>query len=318
MRSILVEFMVWEEKMALNHSLEAYKVFYTVASCGSITQAAGELAISQPAVSQTVKQLEDGLNTKLFTRTSKGVKLTHEGELLYSYVAKGYEQIMLGEKKLIQMHNMELGEITIGASDMTLQYFLLPYLEKFHEQYSGIRIRVTNGPTPETLEKLEDGRMDFCVVSSPFEARDTLEVIPVREIEDVFVAGRRFISYKNKTLDFSELEKMPLIFLEGNTSSRSYIEKFLRQNQVEVIPEFELATSEMIVQFTLRNLGVGCVVRDFAREYIENGMLYELRFNKMIPKRQFCIVKNKKNPLPVAAGKLLKLISDCPQGMTLL
>lgn len=297
--------------MALNHSLEAYRVFYTVASCGSITMAAGELSISQPAVSQAVKQLEEELNTKLFTRTSKGVRLTQEGELLYSYVAKGYEQIMLGEQKLIQLHNMEIGEITIGASDMTLQFFLLPHLERFHEQYSNIRIRVTNGPTPETLEKLEDGRMDFCVVSTPFEVKETLEVIPVREIEDIFVAGRRFIPYKNKMLDFSKLQEMPLIFLEGNTSSRRYMEEFLKKNQVEVTPEFELATSEMIVQFALRNLGVGCVVKDFAREYIENGMLYELRFNKMIPKRQFCIVKNKKNPLPVAAGKLLELISDC-------
>ena len=297
--------------MALNHSLEAYRVFYTVASCGSITLAAGELSISQPAVSQSVKQLEEELSTKLFTRTSKGVRLTQEGELLYSYVAKGYEQIMLGEQKLIQLHNMELGEITIGASDMTLQFFLLPYLERFHEQHSNIRIRVTNGPTPETLEKLEDGRMDFCVVSTPFEAKETLEVIPVREIEDVFVAGRRFIPYKNRMLDFSNLQEMPLIFLERNTSSRRYMEEFLRKNQVEVTPEFELATSEMIVQFALRNLGVGCVVKDFAKEYIENGMLYELRFNKMIPKRKFCIVKNKKNPLPVAAVRLLELISDC-------
>ena len=297
--------------MTINHSLEAYRVFYTVASCGSITLAAGELSISQPAVSQSIKQLEEGLKTKLFTRTSKGVRLTGEGEVLYSYVAKGYEQIMLGEQKLIQLHNMELGEITIGASDMTLQFFLLPYLEKFHEQYSNIRIRVTNGPTPETLEKLEDGRMDFCVVSTPFEAKDTLEVIPVREIEDIFVAGRRFIPYKNKTLDFTELRKLPLIFLEGNTSSRRYMEDFLEQNQVEVNPEFELATSDMIVQFALRNLGVGCVVKDFAKEYIDNGMLYELRFNKLIPKRQFCIVKNKKNPLPVAAGRLLELISYC-------
>lgn len=297
--------------MTINHSLEAYRVFYTVASCGSITLAAGELSISQPAVSQSIKQLEEGLKTKLFTRTSKGVRLTGEGELLYSYVAKGYEQIMLGEQKLIQLHNMELGEITIGASDMTLQFFLLPYLEKFHEQYSNIRIRVTNGPTPETLEKLEDGRMDFCVVSTPFEAKEILEVIPVREIEDIFVAGRRFIPYKNKTLDFTELRDLPLIFLEGNTSSRRYMEDFLKQNQVEVNPEFELATSDMIVQFALRNLGVGCVVKDFAKEYIDNGMLYELRFNKLIPKRQFCIVKNKKNPLPVAAGKLLELISCC-------
>lgn len=296
--------------MALNHSLEAYRVFYTVASCQSITLAAGELSISQPAVSQSVKQLEEELNAKLFTRTSKGVRLTQEGELLYSYVAKGYEQIMLGEQKLIQLHNMELGEITIGASDMTLQFFLLPYLEKFHEQHSNIRIRVTNGPTPETLMKLEEGRMDFCVVSTPFEAREEFETIKVREIEDIFVAGRRFISYKNKMLDFTELEKLPLIFLEGNTASRRYMETFLEQNQVTVTPEFELATSEMIVQFALRNLGVGCVVKDFAREYIEDGRLYELRFNKMIPKREFCIVRNKKNPLPVAAGKLLELIMN--------
>ena len=96
--------------MQLNHSLEVYRVFYTVAKCRSITFAANELAISQPAVSQSVKQLEESLETKLFTRTSKGVRLTAEGELLYSYVSKGYEQIVLGEQKLMEMKNLELGE----------------------------------------------------------------------------------------------------------------------------------------------------------------------------------------------------------------
>ena len=86
------------------------------------------------------------------------------------------------------------------------------------------------------------------------------------------------------------------------------MEQFLADNHVSLNPEFELATSEMIVQFALRNLGVGCVVKDFAREYIEEGTLFELRFNKMIPKRQFCIVRNQKNPLSAAAGKLLEII----------
>ena len=90
------------------------------------------------------------------------------------------------------------------------------------------------------------------------------------------------------------------------------IKQFLQQkNKVHINPEFELATSDMIVQFALRSLGVGCVVKDFAREYIEAGMLFELRFNKLIPKRQFCIVRNQKNPLSVAAGKLLEIIFDC-------
>lgn len=113
------------------NNLEAYKVFYYVAKCGSVTKAAGELSISQPAVSQAVKQLENTLDVSLFHRAAKGVRLTGEGELLYSYVAKGYEQIELGVKKVHQMQNMELGEVRIGASDMTLQFYLLPYLENF-------------------------------------------------------------------------------------------------------------------------------------------------------------------------------------------
>jgi len=223
-------------------------------------------------------------------------------------VEKGYEQIELGVRKVRQMQNMELGEIRIGASDMTLQFYLLPYLERFHEQYPDIKVIVTNAPTPETLEFLKEGRIDFGIVSTPFPEVEDVEVTPVREIEDVFVAGRRFISYKNKMMDFQELEKLPLIFLENNTSTRSYMDEFLAQSGADVQPEFELATSDMIVQFAKRNLGIGCVVRDFAKDALDSGLLFELRFNKMIPRRQFCVVQSTKMPLSMAAAKLLKIM----------
>lgn len=289
-------------------NLEYYKVFYYVAKYGSVTKAANELAISQPAVSQALKQLERNLGVSLFHRAARGIRLTGEGQILYTYVAEGYEQIELGVQKVRQMQNMELGEIRIGASDMTLQFYLLPYLEKFHEQYPNIKVVVTNAPTPETLHFLKEGRIDFGIVSTPFSALPDMSVIPVREIEDVFVAGRRFISCKNKTLDFQELEELPLIFLENNTSTRRYMDEFLEKNGARVQPEFELATSDMIVQFAKRNLGVGCVVRDFAKEYLESGLLFELRFNKMIPKRQFCVVCSDKMPMSMAAAKLLEIM----------
>lgn len=289
-------------------NMEYYKVFYHVARTGSLTVAAGELNISQPAVSQSVKQLETALGAKLFTRASKGVRMTGEGELLYGYVAKGYEQIELGEQKLQQMLNLELGEIHIGASDMTLQFYLLPYLEQFHEKYPHIKVVVSNAPTPETLSNLSENKIDFGVVSTPFESRDGFKTVGVREIEDVFVAGRKFIQYKNRMLDLQELEKMPIIFLEGATSTRSYMDSFLQKNHVNIQPEFELATSDMIVQFALRNLGVGCVIRDFAREYLEDGRLFELRFNIIIPKRNFCVVTNSRNPLSAAARNMLELL----------
>lgn len=290
------------------NNMEYYKVFYHAARAGSLTVAAKELNISQPAVSQSIRQLETALGTKLFCRASKGVRLTGEGELLYGYVEKGYEQIALGEQRLGQMLNLELGEIHIGASDMTLQFYLLPYLEQFHEKYPHIKVAVSNAPTPETLDKLKENKIDFGVVSAPFDDRYGLEAVNVREIEDVFVAGRKFIQYKNRMLDLRELEKMPIIYLEGATSTRSYVDSLLQKSNVKIQPEFELATSGMIVQFALRNLGVGCVVRDFAREYLEDGRLFELRFNTIIPKRHFCVVTNPKNPLSAAARNMLALL----------
>lgn len=291
-------------------NLEYYKTFYYVAKTGSLTQAASLLSISQPAVSQTLKQLEQQTNAKLFRRVSKGVKLTAEGELLYSYVAKGYEQFLLGEERLKQMQNSELGEIHIGASDMTLQFFLLPYLEQFHEKYPGIKVIVSNAPTPETIENLKKEQIDFGVVSSPLAEDPSVCALPVREIEDIFVCGRRFISYKNRTLDLSVLETLPLICLEGNTSSKHYMEDFLSKNNVSLKPEFELATSDMIIQFALRSLGIGCVVKDFALPYLQSGKLFALRFNQMIPKRNFLLVTPSSGHMSPAAENLLHLIYE--------
>lgn len=291
-------------------NLEYFKVFYYTAKCGSVTGAAEKLSISQPAVSQSLKQLEIGMGVRLFQRSSRGVRLTAEGELLYTYVAKGYEQFRQGVEKVKQMQNLELGEVHIGASDMTLRFFLLPYLEKFHEKYPDIKVVVSNGPTPETLTLLQNGNIDLGVVSTPFEEIEGIQSIPVREIEDVFVGGRRFIAYKNRMLDFQELESLPLIVLEGNTSTRSYMDKYMAGNKIALQPEFELATSDMIVQFALRNLGVGCVVRDFAKEYLEEGTLFEFRFNKMIPRRSFCLARNEKIQLSVATRCLWELLTE--------
>lgn len=292
----------------MTNNLEYYKVFYYVAVNKSITAAAKELSISQPAVSQAIRQLEDWLEVVLFLRSSKGVTLTREGEVLFNYISKGYELIETGERKVKQMLSLEYGEVRIGASDMTLQFFLLPYLEKFHEKFPGVKVTVTNGPTPETLQFLEEEKIDFGLVSTPIMGQHDLEFRNVKDIEDIFVAGRHFIGLKNKTLDLTDLENLPLICLEGQTSTRKYMEDFLEANGIHIAPEFELATSDMIVQFALKSLGVGMVMKDFAEPYLKDGRLFKLRFNKMIPKRNFCVATKADAPLSFAAKSLLEMI----------
>lgn len=289
-------------------NLEYYKIFYYAARGKSITLAAEKLAISQPAVSQAIKHLETALSCALFVRTSRGVRLTKEGEMLFSYVERGYESILSGEKKLLEMLNLDEGEICVGASDMTLQFYLLPYLEQFHEKYPKIRIKVTNAPTPETLRHLADGKIDFGIVSTPIPSHPHLKVVPVREISDIFVAGRKFETLKGKRLSYRELEQYPVMCLEGATSTREYVEQFLRQEGVSLRPEFELATSDMLIQFAVRNLGIASVVSEFAERKIAEGELFPLTFQREIPKRQFCIVSDERVSLSAAASKLLDIL----------
>lgn len=289
-------------------NLDYYKVFYYVVKEGGITPAAKVLSVSQPAVSQSIRQLEQILGVPLFTRAGKGIRLTAEGEVLFSYVEKGYEQIRQGVRRLESMKNMEAGEIHIGASDMTLRFFLLNYLEQFHEKYPKIKVSVTNAPTPDTLKGLDAGNIDFAVVSTPFTVKKEYQMWPVRELQDIFVAGKQFYDCSREFMGWKDLEKLPLICLEEDTSSRRYIDEFMDQNGVQIAPEFELATSDMIVQFAMRNLGVGCVVADFAKDALKAGELFELPFKEKIPARQMCVVYNDKFVLSNAAQHMLSLL----------
>lgn len=294
----------------MNISLEYYKVFYHVAKYGNITLAAKELFISQPAVSQIIKQLETTLGSKVFYRTSKGVMLTPEGKVLYSYISQAYDFIKLGEKKFIELLDLEGGEIRIGASDMTLHFYLLPYLEKFHKLYPKIKVKVTNGPTPVTIDFLHSGKIDFGIVSSPINDSNNLTIKPVCKIEDIFIASDKYKIYKNEILEFSQLETLPIICLEENTSSRRYVDEFLKLMDVTLSPEFELSTSDLIVQFAARDLGIGCVVRNFAEKNLADGSLFELKFKTSIPPRNICVINSDRTPISPAANKLLDMLTQ--------
>ncbi|HOA84661.1 MAG TPA: LysR family transcriptional regulator [Bacillota bacterium] len=292
----------------MNISYDWYKIFAAAAECGSITAAAEKLYISQPAVSQCIRQLEEAVGCRLFSRTPRGVRLTREGEMLYSYISAGISAISGGERRLISMLRLDTGEIRIGASDMTLAYFLLPHLEKFHSLHPGIRISITNQPTPETVGLLSEGKIDFAAVSEPIDCPDEdISVSPVREIEDIFICGSKYSWLLEKEIPVSSLPADQLIMLERKTSTRAYLDAEFAKRGYSAQPKFELATSSLIVQFAERNLGVGCVVRDFATEALERGEVKEIKVTDPLPPRHICILR-KTTDISRAADALMKLI----------
>ncbi len=289
----------------MNISYEWYRVFCTVAECGSITLAADKLYISQPAVSQDIRQLEEAVGCPLFLRTSKGVRLTSEGQVLYRYASAGVHSFDEGERHLSAMLRLESGEIKIGASDMTLEFCLLPHLEKFHAKYPGVRIAITNNPTPQTTELLRTGKIDFAAVSEPVSCPG-FDKTAVREIRDIFICGKGCdIPDGVKIADLADR----LILLEGNTSTRSYLDSEFRKRSFSASAKFELATSPQIVGFAARNMGVGCVVADFAERAISDGSVREIRVADPLSPRSICIIRGP-DERSRAANELLKMITE--------
>ena len=168
--------------------LELYRVFREVAEAGNISLAAENLYLSQSAVSQSVKQLEQQLGTRLFLRSPRGVTLTEDGRLLFEYVRSAMGLLETGEDKLQQSRTLQAGTLVIGASDTVTSQFLLPHLDAFHRRYPNIHIRIISGRSYKVLGLLRAGRVDIAFASAPGDA-DDLEHIPCFETHSCFVAA---------------------------------------------------------------------------------------------------------------------------------
>lgn len=287
--------------------LDLYKVFQIVAKNKSFSAAARELFMTQPAVSQSIMQLEDDLDTRLFNRTPKGVSLTNEGELLFEYVNSAINLIHVGEEKIAEFQNLMTGELKIGVGDTISKYFLLPYLEAFRNQYLQITFKIVNGTTLELCEALKSGEVDIAVCNLPIDDT-TLEVQPCFEVQDTFVYGEKFEKVIKKPIHLAELVNLPLIFLEPNSNSRQYVEDYILSQGIKLEPEFELGSHGLLLEFAKINLGIACVTREFSKAYIETGELREVELVEAIPKRHVGIVSLKRVPLSPSATRFVEIL----------
>ncbi|MFD3259051.1 LysR family transcriptional regulator [Paenibacillus lentus] len=289
--------------------LDLYKIFSQVAKSESFSKAAKELYMTQPAVSQAIMQLEKDLDTRLFNRTPKGASLTNEGSLLFEYANSAINLLQTGEEKMLEFKNLTAGELKIGVGDTISRYFLLPYLEAFHNRYPNIKFTIVNGTTLELCSILKSGEVDISICNLPIED-SSLEVRPCFDIQDTFVYGERFRESLSQPVSLHELVKLPLIFLELKSNSRRYVEDYMISKGIKIAPEFELGSHDLLLEFAKINLGIACVTKEFSQEYLSKGLLYEVRLIEGIPSRSIGVCYIKSVPLSPAATKFVELLEN--------
>ena len=264
--------------------LELYRVFKEVADAGNISVAAKNLFISQSAVSQSIKQLETALQARLFSRSPRGVALTGEGQLLYDYVRSALGLLATGEDKLTQAQQLLLGTLVIGASDTVTGQFLTPYLDAFHRQHPGIRLKIVSGRSAKVLSLLKSGAVDIAFASTPTE-REHLDTWPCLPTHSVFVAGSGYPCDFEHLYTRAEIARFPLILLERKASSRVFLEQDFLRSGVTLTPEIELSSRSLLVSLAKIGLGVAGVTLEFVQDALKAGDIRLLKTDFTIPAR---------------------------------
>ncbi|MBE5990300.1 MAG: LysR family transcriptional regulator, partial [Paenibacillaceae bacterium] len=285
-------------------NFEHYKIFYYVAKYKNLTRAANALVTSQPSVTYCMQNLENILGCKLFIRSRKGVTLTAEGEMLYSYVAPACQQLIQGEEKLRELLGEQHEYINVGATQMAMLSYLVASLKQFQEQYIQVKINIFNYNTPQTLNELKAGKIDLAIITTPFDHEQSLKVVKVKDFNSVLVGGPMYKEYEGRVVYLEEVGKLPLITMSENTTTFQFFQEFYRSCGLTMRPSIEVASMDLILPIILKNLGIGFVPEEFARPLVEKGEIVEIKLYEHIPQRDICIVSDSKRPLSAAAKKL--------------
>lgn len=292
--------------------LDLYRVFYTVAKCGSLTKAAEELYISQPAVSQAIKQLESQLGGKLFNRVSRGMELTETGgKQMFDIVEQALKMLDSAEDRFRERRNIATGQIRIAAADTIVTHFLMRYIKKYHEIYPNVNIIFKNSTTKEALDMIKSNKADIGMVNLPIYDKDVIMTGQTGIIEDIFVASDKYKELFDKNLSLRDLPDYPILMLDGTTSTTKEINDFFDSMSIKIVPEFEAGSIELLIEMAKNGLGIACVPRRYVLDELAKKELREVKVTPSLPLRATgVIIRGEIEEHSFAVKEFIKVLDD--------
>ncbi len=288
----------------MNVNLEYYRIFYYVAKYQNFTRAARAMGNSQPNITRAMNLLEQEIHCTLFIRTNRGVRLTPEGEKLYIRVSAAMEQLQTAEEELHESSGLEHGTISIGASETALNIYLLEKLRTFHMEYPGIRLKIYNHSTPQAVQAVKNGEIDFAVVTTPTDVETPLKKVDLYSFQEILVGGKTFMALGSQELSLAEVQNYPFICLGRETQTWKFYQQIFERHGLELLPDTEVATTDQILPLVKNELGMAFLPEAMAREAIEKGEIIELSLRESVPQRSVCMVYDRQHPLSAAAKEL--------------
>lgn len=260
----------------LNH----YRTFWIVAQSKSYADASNKLNVTKTAIAKNIQQLEDQLNTKLFYRESRGVKLTADGEAFFKFVDRGFSEIEAGEKLIAQKNNIETGEIIIGALSHIADFLLIDRIQQVKSKYPNLKIKLTTGATGSNLiELLENHKIDFAVDSTSMNIKNK-DIVKeeLMEVENIFVSKK-----PTKIDDIKDLTDFKLVLGGEYTHTTQDLINTLKEHGVSINPSVEIDITELRVSAAKKGIGISYVMKESVKEALKNKEVYEVKMPIKLP-----------------------------------
>lgn len=290
-----------------------YRIFYYVARYKSFTRAAAVLMNNQPNITRSMNNLEKQLGCNLFIRSNRGVTLTPEGEKLYTHVAVAFEQFSQAELALSNTNSLQSGLINLSASETALHSILLPVLRDFHNAYPGIRIKISNHSTPQSIQAVKNGLADFAVVTTPTKIKKPLKEITLKSFREILVCSKKYANLAKSVHHLTDLQEFPFICLGQDTMTYEFYTDYFFQHNLVLKPDIEAATADQLLPMILHDLGIGFVPESFVKNYNGKEPLYQIPLVESLPSRSICLVEDSNHTLSIAAAKLKVLLKKHAQ-----
>ena len=273
----------------MNTDYNLYKIFLYLYEEKSISKTANKLYVSQPAISYSLKELENQLGYTLFYRNSKGIEPTAEAKELYGYISTAFNILNEAEDHLKKLDNLKIGCLKIGISPQIGISYITDVITKFRKKHPGVRFEFTSKESSEMLEMLENRNLDLMIDTLPINSKKNINKEVLAKKESCFVYNKnKFENIKINTIE--ELLKYNLILPSYNTSVRSKLDEDMESRGIKIDSSIEVDSSEMLLEMVNKGLGIGYIYKDFISNYINNSDLEIIKLEDELPTQDICLV----------------------------
>lgn len=295
--------------MAVN--LEYYRTFYYVASLGSMGKAAEAMQLTPPTITKTIQALERQLNCPLFTRTSKGVRLTSAGELLYARVKPGLLLLDSGELEVNQFNALEGGSVRIGVSESAVfNPIVSDAIGSFCSNYPKVKLTLKYQSGEEVNAAIQSGDIDFAIFSISNESDlDGLTLHEITTSDNIPVVGHKYRDYIGRKVSLIELAELPLIFVKPGFSIQTHYRQLYKAHGLAFSPTIEMPTLDMQVRAVTLGLGYSFVPQELIRHHLEEEsiLIVDLK-EESVFRRTICLLTGNEIPLSRAAQVFVDIL----------